>query len=125
MSKVQMNYFYGEQANQFNFIRIPKELVVGGEYSFLCVQSKVLYGILLDRMGMSGKNKWVDEEDRVYIIYSIEDIQADMGISKHKAVECLAELENAGLILKRKRGKGIPNQIYVKNFIKTQSMAFA
>lgn len=125
MSKVQMNYFYGEQANQFNFIRIPKELVVGEEASSLCVQSKVLYGILLDRMGMSGKNKWVDEEDRVYIIYSVEDIQADMGISKHKVVECLAELESAGLILKRKRGKGLPNQIYVKNFIKTQSMALA
>lgn len=125
MGKIQMNYFYEEQANQFNFIRIPKELVVGEYFSSLSVQSKVLYGVLLDRMGIAGKNKWFDEEDRAYIIYSIEDIQADMGISKHKAVECLAELENIGLILKRKRGKGLPNQIYVKNFIKTQSRALA
>lgn len=125
MNRLQMNYFYGEQANQFSFIRIPKELVVGEAFSSLSVQAKVLYGIFLDRMGMARKNRWLDEEGRVYIVYSIEDIQADMGISKHKAVECLAELENVGLIVKRKRGKGLPNQIYVKNFVKMQSMAFA
>ena len=125
MNRLQMNYFYGEQANQFSFIRIPKELVVGEAFSTLSVQAKVLYGIFLDRMGMARKNRWLDEEGRVYIVYSIEDIQADMGISKHKAVECLAELENVGLIVKRKRGKGLPNQIYVKNFVKMQSMAFA
>lgn len=125
MNRLQMNYFYGEQANQFSFIRIPKELVVGEAFSTLSVQAKVLYGIFLDRMGMASKNRWLDEEGRVYIVYSIEDIQSDMGISKHKAVECLAELENVGLIVKRKRGKGLPNQIYVKNFVKMQSMVFA
>ena len=65
---------------------------------------------------MSYKNKWLDEENRVYIVYSLDEIQSDMNVSKHKAVDCLAELENVGLIVKRKRGKGLPNQIYVKNF---------
>ena len=53
MNRLQMNYFYGEQANQFSFIRIPKELVVGEAFSTLSVQAKVLYGIFLDRMGMA------------------------------------------------------------------------
>lgn len=74
-----------------------------------------LYGLLY-RMGMSYKNKWMDEENRVYIVYSLDEIQSDMNVSKHKAVDCLAELENVGLIVKRKRGKGLPNQIYVRNF---------
>ena len=58
----------------------------------------------------------MDEENRVYIVYSLDEIQSDMNVSKHKAVDCLAELENVGLIVKRKRGKGLPNQIYVRNF---------
>ena len=113
---MRMSYFYGTQADQFNFIRIPKELVVGEAFASLSVQEKILYGMLLDRMGMSYKNKWMDEENRVYIVYSLDEIQSDMNVSKHKAVDCLAELENVGLIVKRKRGKGLPNQIYVRNF---------
>ena len=113
---MRMSYFYGTQADQFNFIRIPKELVVGESFASLSVQAKILYGMLLDRMGMSYKNKWMDEENRVYIVYSLDEIQSDMNVSKHKAVDCLAELENVGLIVKRKRGKGLPNQIYVRNF---------
>lgn len=113
---MKTNYFYGSQAEQFSFIKIPKELVVGEDFSSLSVQAKILYGMLLDRMQMACKNKWMDEENRVYIIYSLDEIQSDMNVSKHKAVDCLAELEDVGLIVKRKRGKGLPNQIYVKNF---------
>lgn len=115
---MQMKYFVGNQADQFAFIRIPKELVVGEAYASLSTQSKILYGMLLDRMGMSYKNRWLDEENRVYIVYSLEDIQKDMNVSKHKAVDCLTELEAAGLIEKRKRGNGNPSQIYVKNIMK-------
>ena len=78
MNRIKMNYFYGEQANQFSFIRIPKELVVGEAFSSLSVQAKVLYGIFLDRMGMASKNRWLDEEGRVYIVYSVDEIQAIM-----------------------------------------------
>ena len=68
-----MNYFYKGQADQFSFIRIPKELVVGEAFSSLSVQAKILYGMLLDRMGMSYKNKWFDAEKRAYIYFSVED----------------------------------------------------
>ncbi|MDY3657694.1 MAG: replication initiator protein A [Lachnospiraceae bacterium] len=123
MRSMKMNYFYGAQADQYNFIKIPKELVVGEGFSSLSVQAKILYGMLLDRMGMSYKNKWLDEENRVYIVYSLDDIQSDMNVSKHKAIDCLSELEDVGLIVRRKRGKGLPNQIYVKNFSKAQVVA--
>ena len=123
MRSMKMNYFYGAQADQYNFIKIPKELVVGEGFSSLSVQAKILYGMLLDRMGMSYKNKWLDEENRVYIVYSLDDIQSDMNVSNHKAIDCLSELEDVGLIVRRKRGKGLPNQIYVKNFSKAQVVA--
>lgn len=111
-----MDYFYSTQVNQFDFIKIPKELVTGEMFSSLSNPSKLLYGMMLDRMSLSMKNHWLDERNRVYIIYSLKEIMEDMNFSRHKAIDCLNELESIGLILKKQSGKGKENQIYVKNY---------
>jgi hypothetical protein len=77
---------------------------------------KIFYGMMIDKMGFSLKNKWLDEEGRVYIVYPVTEIQADMNLSKRKTLDCLSELEAIGLIEKRRRGGGLPSIIYVKNF---------
>ena len=77
----------------------------------------MLYGLLLDRMGLSMKNGWLDDENRVCIIYQISEIQEDLGYSKKKAIEFLGELEAFGLIEKKRRGLGLSNIIYVKSFM--------
>ena len=77
---------------------------------------KIFYGMMIDKMGASLKNKWLDEEGRVYIVYPVTEIQADMNLSKRKTLDCLSELEAIGLIEKRRRGGGLPSIIYVKNF---------
>lgn len=82
----------------------------------ITIHVKVLYGLLLDRMGMAAKNKWVDERNRMYVVYPIQEIQKDMGVTRKKARECLSELENAGLIEKHFRGMGLPSIYYVKDF---------
>ena len=78
-------YFYGKEADQYSFIRIPKLLLTGKDFSSLSIMAKMLYGLLLDRMGMSSKNKWIDIENRVYVIYPIAEIQKYMCISINKA----------------------------------------
>lgn len=94
------DYFYETRADQYSFIRVPKLLITGKEFSSLTIQAKMLYGLLLDRMGMSIKNKWLDQENRVYVIYPIKEIQQDMNITKKKAMEILSELEEKGLVEK-------------------------
>ena len=111
------NYYRKHDANQFNFIRIPKVLMTEESFDSLSLQSKLLYGMLIDRMSVSGKNQWIDEENRVYIVYPIQEIQRDMKVSKHKAIDCLAELEQIGLVEKRLKGNGRPTHLYVKNFV--------
>lgn len=111
-----MDYFYANQSKQFDFIKIPKELVTGEMFSSLSNPSKLLYGMMLDRMSLSMKRHWLDEKNRVYIIYSLNDIMSDMNFSRHKAIDCLNELESIGLILKKQPEKGKENLIYVKNF---------
>lgn len=114
---MKFDYYYGSQADQFSFIRIPRMLLTEETFSSLTLQSKMLYSVLLDRMSLSMKNGWFDEENRVYIIYQISEIQSDLGFSKRKAMDYLAELETFGLVQKKKRGFGLPSIIYVKSFL--------
>lgn len=75
---MKFRYFYGSSADQYSFIRIPKLLITDNQFSELTIQAKMLYGLLLDRMAMSIKNKWVDNQNRVYVIYPIAEIQNDI-----------------------------------------------
>ena len=114
---MQFNYYYGAEADQFNFIKVPKAMMKDSAFASLSIASKLLYGLLLDRMNLSMKNRWFDEENRVYIIYQITEIMEDLGISKKKAIEYLQELEKFGLVEKKRRGLGLPSYLYVKSFI--------
>lgn len=114
---MEFNYYYGSQADQFSFIRIPKVMLTEETFSSLSIPAKVLYGVLLDRMTLSRKNAWFDEANRVFIIYQIGEIQEDLGFSKKKAMDLLAELEKFGLLEKKRRGHGLPNILYVKSFM--------
>ena len=71
---------------------------MGKEFQVLSMSAKMLYGVLLDRMSLSMRNGWLDEQNRVYIIYQIREIQNDLGFSKKKAMELLSELEQFGLL---------------------------
>lgn len=112
------DYFYGAQAEQFSFYRVPKVLFTKEQFKQLSAEAKILYGIMLDKLDLSVKNKWVDEKGRVYIIYTIEQIMADMNCADQKASKLLDELEKkCGLIERKRQGLGKPNLIFVKNFI--------
>ena len=117
---LKFDYYYGVEAEQFSFYRVPRLLIKDERFKGLSSDAKLLYGLMLDRMSMSMKNGWLDDENRAYIIYTIENIREDLGCSKEKAVKVLAELDASkgiGLIEKIRRGLGKPDIIYVKNFI--------
>ena len=112
-------YFYGEQADSYSFYRIPRQLITGENYKGLSVEAKLLYGMMLDRMGLSLRNGWLDKTGRVYIYYTVEEIQSDLGCGHVKAGRLLAELDTVkgiGLIERVRQGQGKPTKIYVKKF---------
>lgn len=113
---LQLDYFYGIQSEMFSFLRIPKILIKDGRFEKMSNEAKMLFGLLLDRMSLSVKNRWFDEEDRVYIIYTKDEIMIDLNIESAKCAKLLKELENYGLIEQIRRGLSKPNIIYVKNF---------
>lgn len=114
------DYYYGTEAEQFSFFRIPRVLIQDPKFKQVSTDAKLLYGLMLERMSLSMKNGWLDEENRVYIIYTLENIMEDLNCGKDKGVKILAELDTVkgiGLIERKKRGLGKPSFIYVKNFM--------
>ena len=120
MQEIQFDYFRGMEAEQYSFYRVPKVLFTAECFKSLSCEAKVLYGLMLDRMSLSIKNRWFDEEDRVYIIFTVEEIAVLLNCGTQKAVKLMKELDDnqgIGLIEKKRLGLGKPNVIYVKNFI--------
>ena len=110
------DYFYGQSGEMFSYFRVPKILFRDIRFKDLSTDAKTLYGILLDRMSLSAKNGWLDEQGRVYIIYTGREVQESLCCAEHKAVKLFRELEQADLIERKRRGLGRPSLIFVKNF---------
>ena len=117
------DYYYGEESESCSFYRIPRLLIVGERFSGLSMDAKLLYGLMLDRMNLSARNGWYDDAGRVYIYYTLDEIQTDLMCGHNKAVLLLAELDTGkdgfGLIERVKQGQGRPAKIYVKKFTTT------
>ena len=107
--RIRLSYFYGKEADQFSFYKIPKLLFTEEYFKKISVEAKVLYGLMLDRMSLSMKNQWMDDEGRAYIYYSLEDIMEALGCSNKKAISIMKELDTdagIGLIEKKRQGQG-------------------
>ena len=121
MPKTEFDYYYGVEAEQFTFVRVPKVLFIDKEhFGGLSNEAKLVYGLLLERMSLSRKNNWIDKHNRVYIIFPVEEIEESLDVGHEKALNLLKELDDQsgiGLVKKKRRGLGLPSILYVKNFI--------
>ena len=116
---IQFEYFYGNEAEQFAFYRIPKILITSPTFKRVSDSAKLLYGLMLDRMGLSIRNGWVDDENRAYIFFTTNDVMEQMCCGTEKATKLLAELDSEkgiGLIERKKQGQGKPAIVYLKKF---------
>lgn len=117
---IEFDYFYGMQAEMYSFYRVPKILFTDEYFKDLSCEAKMVYGLMLDRMSLSVKNQWFDEDGRVYIFFTVEEVMELLHCCKSTAVKCIAELDSKqgiGLIEKKRLGFGKANVIYVKNFM--------
>lgn len=119
------DYYYGNEAEQYTFYRIPKVMFTEPHFKKLSNDAKILYGLMLDRMGLSFKNNWHDEDNnRIYIYFTLGDIQEYMNCGHTKGIKIIAELENIKLIERVKQGQGKPTKIYIKKFFTDDSKSY-
>ena len=119
-----MEFYHENEAEQFVFYRIPKLLFTDERFSNISTDAKLLYALLLDRMSLSKKNGWVDDNKRVYIYFSNQEIMDELNIRSEKCTKILAELDSqkgCGLIQRKRQGQGKPSKIYVMKFTSKQT----
>lgn len=117
---MEFEYYYGKQSGQYAFYRIPKQLFADSQFDVLSIEAKLLYGMMIDRMDLSQKKGWLDEQGRVYIFFTIDEIKDRLHCANDKAMKLMRELDSdkgIGLIKSVRQGLGKPNLIYVKNFV--------
>lgn len=116
------NNFKWWKAENFAFVRVPKAILSNPAYKGLSANAALLYGILLDRMSLSAKNKdkFTDRYGDVFVYCTLKDICKTFSCGHDKATKMLRELELYGLISRLQQGKGRPARIYVHKFIAEQ-----
>ena len=117
---MEFSYFQEHESEQFTFFRIPKILFSDERFAGLSSEAKILYGLMLDRVGLSRKNGWIDQNGNVYIQYTIEEMMSVLKWTRYRIYQLLDELDTKetgiGLIERKRVGLNKPNLIYVKNF---------
>ncbi len=119
MSDLQLDYYYSNEADGYSFYRIPKLLFTDERFKALSIDAKLLYGIMLDRMGLSLKNGWLDKDGKVFIYFTLDEAMEYLGYAHTKIIRVMSELDDkkgVGLIVRKKQGQGKPTIIYVKKF---------
>ena len=109
---LNLPYYYGHSGEQYAFFRIPKLLLTDDRFAEISTDAKLLYGLLLDRMELSYRNGWIDEQNRVFIIFTAEEVMSTLRCRSEKAARLFSELDSAkgiGLIdIARLRIERIP-----------------
>ena len=110
----EINYYKQNEILENNYYQIPQELFVNKLYKEkLNSDSKILYAFLLDRLSLSQKNHWIDEDNKVYLIFTREEVQDKLCLSDKTVTKAFKQLTEVNLIEEKRQGLGKPNLIYV------------
>ena len=105
-------------------MQMPRWLFFNPHYAQMSLESKVAYTFLLNRYQLSRRNGWVNRYGEVYVIYTREDLAREMQISYRKAIACFKELADKQLIWEQRRGRGLPNRIFLAEVVLDESAAY-
>lgn len=113
-------YFQEQDSEQFAFYKIPKVLFTDPRFNEISTEAKIMYGVMLDRVSLSRKNGWIDENGNVYIQFTLSEMMEYFHWTKYRIYEILKELDTSGdgigLVERKRTGCNKPNVLYVKNF---------
>ena len=115
----QFNFIQSENAYGTKFFQLPQVLLYGEKYKELSDSAKLGYVVLRDRLEYSLQNNWIDDENRVYFIFTNHELQNLFGWSDRKISKVKKELEEAGLLFQINQGfdpkkkKNLPNRLYL------------
>ena len=109
-----LQFYKSNEILSNKFYQIPQGLFVSSLYKDkLNSDGKILYAFLLDRLSLSIKNHWIDEQKNIYLIFTRQEVQEKLGLSEKTATKAFKQLIDVNLIAEKRQGLGKPNLIYV------------
>jgi hypothetical protein len=109
---IERTYRVSDVVNE-EFLRFPLTLLANPKYREMSLEAKFIYSLLLNRLTLSQKNNWINEDNEVYLIYTREDAANTLNITYRKAISAFKELIEVGLLFEQRQGRGFPNLLYV------------
>ena len=119
MDQTNFNFIESKKAYETRFFQFPQVLLYGEKYKKLSDSAKLGYMILRDRLDYSLRNNWIDEKNRVYFIFTNQELHNLFGWGNAKIVKVKKELERAKLLYQvnlgfdPKKKKNLPNHLYL------------
>ncbi|KWU39120.1 replication initiator protein A [Levilactobacillus brevis] len=113
------NYYEADNVYGALFFQFPKVLMYGEQYKHLSSDAKLAYMVLKDRLEYSLRNHWVDEDNHVYFIFTVQELQGLFNCATERAVKIKKELQTANLLKQIQMGfnpktkKNEPNRLYL------------
>jgi hypothetical protein len=116
LEALKLAHFRGHESKQYAFFQVPKLLVTDNRFKPVSNDAKLLYSLMLDRMQLSIKSGWMDNDGHVFIFYPQQNAADDLNCSVNTITALYKELDAIGLIVRKRQGQGRPDMIYVMNF---------
>lgn len=108
-----MELYKIKEAMQNTYYQMPQELFDNEKYKYLSIEAKVIYSFLLNRMNLSKINHWINNNGKIYLIYTRKEIQSKLNLSDKPVTRAFKELRDTELIKEEKQGFGKPNLIFI------------
>lgn len=110
----ELDYYKSNETLSHKYYQVPQELFESSLYKDkLNSDSKILYAFLLDRLSLSIRNHWVDNANRIFLIFTRQEVQEKLGLSEKTVTKAFKQLVDTDLIEEKRQGLGRPNLIYV------------
>ncbi|MEQ9809211.1 DnaD domain protein [Streptococcus jiangjianxini] len=103
---------YKHEVEQYQFYKMPKWLFKE-PYSKLSVNAKIMYMLMFDRLALSIKNKWYDDDGKLYQYFTNEQLIGKLNFTEKTAIKSKKELKKIGLLSEVRQGINKPNRLYI------------
>src|SRR5699024_669414 len=110
-----MSNFNIKEIQKEKFYQLPKVFFTNPKYTNLSNDAKITWSILRDRLDLSIRNNWIDENGDIFFIYTNEKLKSILNISSpNKLSKIKKELTEADLFTQIRVGLNKPNKLYIK-----------
>lgn len=95
------------------FYRLPKVFFSNDLYKKMSNDAKIAYALLQDRLELSIKNDWFDEDGSIFFLFGNEQLGEILNCSKPTVIKIKKELQKCDLLLEKRMGLSKSNRLFL------------